>query len=94
MRVGHVNHSMTVWAHRSEIIHWIDFVLRADGGQRIDVVNVNEPFRNLPVSKTEIKPTYDARTAVNFDAPCPRNRTALVGLDDTLPDLAFAEYFG
>lgn len=76
-----VNNCVTIWAHRAQINQWIDFVLDLDLGQRLEMVNMNETGKLIPVNGSKIETTEDARRTLMGLAFKDSLAAALIGVD-------------
>ena len=79
-----MNHRVAVGANRTQISNRINLILRANIGQRFEVVNVNEPLTALAINLLEIEFADLATTTVVVNAFLPCDRIALVAVDRNL----------
>lgn len=81
MLASEVNHCVAVWAYRSQVVHRIHLILTGDVGKRVKMVDVNEPFRHVPVHGAEVGTAHTAHGSVSLDASNTSFRIALVSID-------------
>ena len=75
-----MQHGVTVWAYRNEILDRVKSVRRLQTPKRAQVVYVNETLANLTVARLKVQLADRATGAVVFDALCSRPRVPLVAV--------------
>ncbi len=73
-----MNHRMTVRANGDEVLRRINLMSLADGTERFQMMNVNEPVSNISVGRREIESTDGALRSAFCNAHCPKHRISFI----------------
>ena len=81
---------MAVWTYGPEILHRINLVLRPDGGERLEVMDVDESLHHLSVHSDEVEAAKVTLCSVMPDTLVAGTRITLIAIDQNLLHAAFA----
>ncbi len=52
-----MQHSVTIWANRSKVVHWVNCVLLTNFSNLCQMMHMNKVFANVTIDLLEIKVT-------------------------------------